>query len=87
MIKPFCKISEPSANKTESEAMIKLHEWLGGLQVHKSHYSRGDCPMRQYTDHWINIQQLWRDYSSKLDTISNVFPQMSSEMCSPKFIT
>ena len=64
MIKPFCKISEPSANKTESEAMIKLHEWLGGLQVHKSHYSRGKCPMRQYTDHGLNIAKLWRDYSS-----------------------
>ena len=44
--------------------MIKLHEWLGGLQVHKSHHSRGHCPMRQYTEHGLNIQQLWKDYSS-----------------------
>ena len=64
MIKPFCKISEPSANKTESEAMTKLHEWLGELQVHNSHYSRGHCPMRQYTDTGLNVTALWRDYIS-----------------------
>ena len=46
MIKPFCKISDTPANKTGTEAMTRLHKWLADLQVHKSHYSRGNCPMR-----------------------------------------
>ena len=42
--------------------MEKLHNWLGRLKVHKSHYSRGRCPMRQYKEHGLNIHKLWKNY-------------------------
>ena len=42
--------------------MTNLHEFLSGLQVHKSHYSRGQSPMRQYTDPGVNTTTLWKDY-------------------------
>ena len=59
--------------------MKKLHNWLGKLKVHKSHYSRGRCPMRQYTDYGLNINKLCRSYRQnaviyKYDIVSlNVF--------------
>ena len=44
--------------------MQKLHDWLGKIKAHKSHYSRGRCPMRQYTEHGLNIHKLWKDYTN-----------------------
>ena len=78
MIKPFCKISDTPANKTGTEAMTRLHKWLADLQVHKSHYSRGNCPMRQYTDTGVNLTKLWEDYSS--NAIRYEFPCVSANV-------
>ena len=64
MIKPFCIISDTPSTKTDPIVMKKLHDWLSDLKVHKSHYSRGHSPMRQYTDSWLNVSKLWRDYIS-----------------------
>ena len=63
--------------------MEKLHDWLGRLKVHKSHYSRGRCPMRQYLDYGLNATKLhilyvyhasMNDYDPvKLRVFKNVF--------------
>ena len=63
--------------------MKKLHNWLGKLKVHKGHYSRGRCPMRQYTDYGLNtseLHRLYRDHAVmndyepvSLKVFSNVF--------------
>ena len=59
--------------------MANLHEFLSGLQVHKSHYSRGHSPRRQYTDPGFNTTRIWKDYVSQFirddkDTVTlNVF--------------
>ena len=57
-IKPLCTISDRPGNKTSQEALQRLHAWLGDLKVHKSHYLRGHCPMRQCLDYGLNTKKL-----------------------------
>ena len=63
--------------------MQRLHDWLGDLKVHKSHYSRGRCPLRQYLDYGLNTTKLHKLYTAhavmndydpvSLKVFSNVF--------------
>ena len=57
-IKTLCTISDRPGNKTSPATLQRLHDWLGDLKVHKSHYSRGKAPLRQFLDHGLNINKL-----------------------------
>ena len=60
--KPFISFSDVPHNKTPKEVMDHLHEWISQLQVHPSHYSRGDTPSRQFLDQKYTTKQLWLIY-------------------------
>ena len=44
--------------------MDHLHELIGELQVHPSHYTRGKAPLRQYMDQHCTIESLYDGYVS-----------------------
>ena len=43
--------------------MDHLHTWIQGLQVHPSHYSRGNQVTRQYLDQKYSTISLHQHYS------------------------
>ena len=61
--KPFFSFSDEPHNKTPKEVMDHLHGWISDLQVHPSHYSRGNTPIRQYLDQKYSTKKLWEIYT------------------------
>ena len=47
--------------------MWHLHEWISALQVHRSHYTRGEAPMRQYMDQHWSVPMLYNLYFRDMD--------------------
>ena len=56
MLTILCSIAKPPWNKTPKVIMDHLHEFIGTLQVHPSHYTRGKAPLRQYMDDYDIIK-------------------------------
>ena len=54
--------SEEPHNKTPQDVMDHLHTWISGLQVHPSHYSRGNQHTRQYLDQRYSTTDLYHHY-------------------------
>ena len=47
--------------------MQHLHEWISALQVHRSHYTRAEAPMRQYMDQHWSVPMLYNLYFNDMD--------------------
>ena len=57
--------------------MDHLHTWISGLQVHPSHYSRGDQQTRQYLDQKYSTTDLYHHYVEhcEINEIQEVSPE------------
>ena len=62
MLTILCSIAKPPLNKTAKAILDHLHEFIGTLQVHPSHYTRGKAPLRQYMDQHCTIKSLYDGY-------------------------
>ena len=62
MLTILCSIAKPPWNKTKKEILDHLHDFIGTLQVHPSHYTRGKTPMRQFMDQYCTIKALHEGY-------------------------
>ena len=79
MLTIFCSISETPCNKTPKVIMGHLHEFIGKLQVHPSHYTRGKAPLRQYMDQHCTIKSLYDGYVSDADEKKKLLDWKNSE--------
>ena len=65
--------------------MRHLHEWISALQVHRSHYTRAEAPMRQYMDQHWSVPMLYglyykdMDYEKKTHVSRTKFQQVFKE--------
>ena len=70
MLTIFCSISGTPRNKTPKVIMDHLHEFIGELQVHPSHYTRGKAPLRQYMDQHCSIVSLYEGFAAKASALN-----------------
>ena len=68
MLTILCSIVKPPWNKTKKEILDHLHEFIGTLQVHPSHYTRGKAPLRQYMDQHCTIKSLYDGYCAHAES-------------------
>ena len=50
--------------------MTHLHEWIAQLELHKSHYTRGHAPMRQYLDRGVSVADLFGAYTETCEVLN-----------------